>query len=120
MSTPAQTQPTGGNVAAPATNEQIPSAAALIQAARIAVKEDRPIQLDYFNETTSGSAFIGEDPTTKERVLVKSADEFTSLINKIFKVGDDILITTENSLYIVSGKIQKKRISMAQLHGLDE
>jgi hypothetical protein len=118
MATPAQTQPAGG-AAAPAT-EACPSPAALVQAARLAIKEDRPIQLDYFSETTAGTAFIGEDPTTKERILVKSADEFTSLIQKIFKVGEDILITTENSLYIVSGKVQKKRINMAQLHGLDE
>ena len=54
---------------------------------------------------------------TKEKLLVKSSDEFTSLVQKIFKVGDDFLITTENSLYIVSSKIQKRKISMASLHG---
>lgn len=105
---------------APATasaTEILPSSAALLQAARIAIKEDRPIQLDYYTETATEKAFLGEDPTTKEKLLVKSADEFTSLVQKIFKVGDDFLITTENSLYIVSSKIQKRKISMASLHG---
>lgn len=108
----------------PATTQQaasapevIPSAAALLQAARLAMQEDRPIQLDYYMETATQKAFLGEDPTTKEKLLVKSADEFTSLVQKIFKAGDDYLITTENSLYIVSNKIQKRKINMSQLHG---
>jgi hypothetical protein len=109
---------------APATTTQaagaaeiLPSAAALLQAARLAIKEDRPIQLDYYIDTATEKAFLGEDPTTKEKLLVKSADEFTSFVQKVFKVGDDFLITTENSLYIVSSKIQKRKISMASLHG---
>lgn len=102
---------------ATAAIEIIPSAAALLQAARIAMQEDRPIQLDYYMDTAAQKAFLGEDPTTKEKLLVKSADEFTSLVQKIFKAGDDYIITTENSLYIVSNKIQKRRINMSQLHG---
>jgi hypothetical protein len=103
--------------AAVATVEILPSAAALLQASRIAMQEDRPIQVDYYADTATKKAFLGEDPTTKERLLVKSADEFTSLVQRIFKAGDDYIITTENSLYIVSNKIQKRRINMAQLHG---
>ncbi len=105
-----------------ATETQLPSATALLQAARIAIQEDRPIQLDYFADTAAQKAFLGEDPTTKEKLLVKSADEFTSLVQRIFKAGDDYIVTTENSLYIVSNKIQKRRINMSQLHGagLDE
>ncbi len=117
--TPAQTAGAAPAAAAPA-NEVLPSSTALLQAARIALKEDRPILLDYYAETANGSAFLGEDPNTKGKLLVKSGEEFTSLVQRIFKVGDDYLITTENSLYIVSGKIQKKRINMAQLHGMDE
>jgi hypothetical protein len=118
--TPAQTAGAAPPAAAQNANEVLPSSTALLQAARIALKEDRPILLDYYVETATGSAFLGEDPATKGKLLVKSGEEFTSLVQKIFKVGEDYLITTENSLYIVSGKIQKKRINMAQLHGLDE
>ena len=112
---PATTQTAGAS-------EIIPSAAALLQAARLAMQEDRPIQLDYYAETATQKAFLGEDPNTKEKLLVKSADEFTSLVQKIFKAGEDYLITTENSLYIVSSKLQKRKINMSQLHGgsLDE
>jgi hypothetical protein len=97
--------------------EVIPTTSTLIHAARLAIQNDKPIMLDYYVDTAVGKAFLGEDAETKEKVLVKSKDEFTSSISKTFKVGDDFLIMTENSIYVVSGKIQKKRISMAALNG---
>lgn len=104
----------------PATNtsqEVVPGATTLAHAARLAIQNDKPIMLDYYVDTAVGKAFLGEDAETKEKMLVKSKDEFTSSIAKTFKVGDDFLIMTENSIYIVSGKITKKRISMAALNG---
>jgi hypothetical protein len=50
-------------------------------------------------------------------MLVKSADEFTSMIQKVYKVAEDYIIMTENSIYIVSGKIQKRRIQAPALRG---
>lgn len=97
------------------TTELLPGATTLLQAAKIACEQDRAIMLDYFRQTVQNTAFLGEDPETKERILVKSKDEFTSLIKKLYKVGDDIIILTENSLYIVSGKIQKRKVNLASL-----
>ena len=107
--TPAQT---AGASAAAAIE---PSSQTLVQAAKIALEKDCPIMLDYYRQTAGGTAFLGEDPDSKERVLVKSKDEFTSLIKKLYKVGDDFIILTENSLYIVSGKIQKRKVNVASL-----
>ena len=98
-------------------SDMIPSATTLQHAARLAIQHDRPILLDYYIDTATGKAFLGEDNETKEKVLVKSRDEFTSSVQKSFKVGEDFLIFTENSIYIVSGKITKKKISMASLVG---
>ncbi len=106
------TNTTGGATATPSIE---PSPQTLVQAAKIAIEQDRAIMLDYYRQTAGGSAFLGEDPETKERVLVKSKDEFTSLIKKLYKVGDDFIILTENSLYIVSGKIQKRKVNVASL-----
>ncbi len=118
-STPATsaTTATPTPAATPAQPDIMPAAATLQHAARLAIQNDKPIQLDYYVETHLGKAFLGEDVDTKERVLVKSKDEFTSTIQKTFKVGEDFLIMTENTIYIVSGKITKKRISMASLIG---
>lgn len=93
----------------------IPSAAILQQAAKLAIEQDRAILLDYYEQTAQGTAFLGEDPETKERILVKSKEEFTSLIKKLYKVGDDFIILTENSIYLVSGKIQKRKVNLASL-----
>ena len=90
----------------------LPSATTLLQASKLAIQMDCPIQLDYYVDSTTGKAFIGEDNESKDKVLVKSKDEFTSLIQKFYKVGNDFLILTENSIYIISGKVQKKRITL--------
>ena len=104
---PAAAAATGGGV--------LPSPAALVQAAKLALTHDNPIRLDYYVETSNGSAFMGEDGETKEKMLVKSAEEFTSMIQKTYKVGEDYLVLTENSIYIVSGKLQKRRIQANSL-----
>ena len=99
------------------TQEPLPNPTCLVQAAKLAIQHDKPIQLDYHVATHTGSAFLGEDAKTKERVLVKSKEEFTSLIQKLYKVGDDYIIMTENSIYVVSGKLQKRKVDLAALQG---
>ena len=115
MSAPTATTP------APPTNSQAPaatpSAQVLVHAAKLAMEQDKPILLDYFADTASGKAFLGEDQETKEKMLIKSSDEFTSLVQKVYKVQDDYIIMTENSIYIASGKIQKRRIQAPALRG---
>ena len=92
-----------------------PCAAVLVQAAKLAMAQDKPIQLDYYADTVTGKAFMGEDSDTKEKMLVKSSDEFTSMIQKVYKVSEDYIIMTENSIYLVSGKVQKRRIQANSL-----
>jgi hypothetical protein len=122
MSAPASTSTsatsgsaTSGSAISASSATLIPSATLLVQAAKLAIEQDRAILLDYYEETAKGTAFLGEDPDTKERILVKSKEEFTSLIKKLYKVGDDFIILTENSIYIVSGKIQKRKVNLASL-----
>lgn len=115
-STPATPQQTTAPATAATTAQEIlPSPTALLQAARLAMKEDRPIQLDYYEATHKGTAFIGEDPVRKQKMLVKSSEEFTSLVQHMYKAGTDILVVTENSIYLVSGMTTKRRIDMSQL-----
>ena len=95
--------------------EIVPTAQLLLQAAKLAMKDDKPIQLDYYADTHTGKAFLGEDQETKEKMLVKSNEEFTSLIQKVYKVGEEYIIITENSIYLVSAKIQKRRIQAPAL-----
>ena len=49
--------------------------------------------------------------SNQEKLLVKSEDEYTSPISKIYKVETEYIIVTENSIYLVSGDIDSQRIS---------
>lgn len=92
------------------TELPIPSEKTLVEAARLAQKLDRPIQLDYYADTVYKRAFIGEDEHTKEKMLIKTEDEFTSLIQKLYRSGNDMIVLTENSLYVIAYGVDKKRI----------
>ena len=100
-----------------AAADVLPNPTCLVQAARLAIQQDKPIQLDYYTATAMKTAFIGEDPESKDKVLVKSKEEFTSHIQKLYKVGEDYLVLTENSIYIVSGAVQKRKVNLAALQG---
>lgn len=117
MNSAARPATAGGGTAAPAAGAPsvpVPCDKTLQNAARLAIEQDKPIMLDYYVDTVEGRAFIGEDTATKERILVRNEDEYTSVIQRIFKVATDFIIVTENSVYIVSGNIKKKNISSGE------
>jgi hypothetical protein len=66
--------------------------------------------MDYWTHSHEGKVLIGVRENG-EKLLVKSEDEYTSPIEKIYKVESEYIIVTENSLYIVSAKVSTKRIS---------
>ena len=110
MSTPTPASSTALVPASPAV--EIPNEKVLAHAAKIAMEQDKPLLFDYYAETKAGGpAFLGEDKDTKEKILVKNPEEYTSPVKKMFKAKDDYIVVTENSVYIVSGSIKKKEIS---------
>ncbi len=89
---------------------RLPTNNTLQHAAKLSVVEDKPIMLDYWTSSLEKKALIGLNEKN-EKILVKSDEEYTSTIAKIFKVTDEFIIMTENSIYIVDNKIQLRRIS---------
>lgn len=91
---------------------KLPGDISLKNASKLSIQEDKPIMLDYWMDSCdeSTSVMIGVK-TNDEKLLVRSSEEFTSPISKIYKVGDDYIIMTENSIYIVSSNIPTRRIS---------
>jgi hypothetical protein len=87
-----------------------PSATVMVQAAKVALQQDRPIYLDYYEDSLQKKCCIGVRDTTK--MLVKSDTEYTSPIESIMRIKEDNtwIILTENSLYIVSADIPVKKI----------
>ena len=89
-------------------------------AAKLAQQQDKPLMLDYYADSVLKKAFIGIDKEHSEtKILLKNRNEFTSLINMVNRTGpndtDDLLVQTENSIYIVTASIDKKLIAATKL-----
>ena len=93
------------------SDDRVPCEAALKHAAKIAVKEDKPIMLDYWPDSYGDTNVLIGVRQNDEKLLVRSAEEYTSPISRIFKVSEDYIVITENSIYIVSTEIPTKRIN---------
>tara|TARA_B100000214_G_scaffold283082_1_gene212684 strand:- start:1 stop:306 length:306 start_codon:yes stop_codon:yes gene_type:complete len=91
-------------------NYRLPSNTTLQHASKIGIVEDKPIMLDYWTLSQEKKIIIGvkEDG---EKLLVKSEEEYTSPVVKIYKVETEYLVITENSIYIVDVQCPTKRIS---------
>ena len=89
---------------------RLPDATTLVQAVKLAAVEDRPIMMDYWVNSLEKKAIIGVREN-KEKLLVKSEEEYTSPIGSMYKVGNEYIVLTENSIYIVDAGIPLRRIS---------
>lgn len=90
-------------------NYRLPSNTTLQHSTKLSIVEDKPIMMDYWTASCDKEVIIGirEDG---EKLLVKSEEEYTSPISKIYKVETEYIIMTENSIYIVNNEIENKRI----------
>jgi hypothetical protein len=101
---------------APPAEPVLPSDACLRNAVKIAMTEDKPVLLDYWLDSMKsgeGAVYIGvrKSEDGDEKILLRSEDEYTSCIRKIFRASPtEYIVKTENSIYIVSSKIQPRKI----------
>jgi len=86
----------------------LPSASVLLRAAQTSIAEDRPIYLDYYQDSVDQKCCIGV--RENEKFLVKSDSEYTSTIQSVFKCETCYIVMTENSLYVVDAGIPIKKI----------
>ena len=91
-------------------NYRMPSNTCLQHAWKLAIVEDKEVKSDYWTSSLDKEIIIGVK-SNQEKLLVKSEDEYTSPISKIYKVESEYIIVTENSIYLVSGDIDSQRIS---------
>jgi hypothetical protein len=93
-------------------NYQLPPSGVFQPVSKIAILEDKPIMLDYWVDSLNptSSIIIGVRENG-EKLLVKSSEEYTSPIGKIYKLEDCYICVTENSIYVVSATIKTKRVS---------
>ena len=87
-----------------------PSHQCLQHACKISISEDKPVMYDYWTASLDENVIIGVRENN-EKLLVKSEEEYTSPITKIFKVENEYIIITEYSIYITHAKVKTRRIS---------
>ena len=112
LSSQSATNPVSTPTTSPPTNYRIPSDATLRHVTKLAILEDKPVMMDYWTLSLDKKVIIGLRDNDGDKLLIKSSEEYTSPISKLFKVKDqnDLIIQTENSIYIVSADIDSKRI----------
>ena len=66
-------------------NYRLPQGVTLQHCAKLGIVEDKPIMFDYWTASCDKEVLIGVRDSG-EKLLVKSADEYTSPISKIYKV----------------------------------
>ena len=90
----------------------LPSVACLQHAFNIAQEQDRPIMTDYWGPSReSPSRVLIGVRDNGEQLLVLSEDEYTSPVQQMFKVENDYIVLTENSLYVISADVETRKIS---------
>ena len=89
---------------------RLPSDVTLQHASKLSIVEDKPIMLDYWTASVDKKALVGVRESG-EKLLVKSAEEYTSPIAKFYKSATEYIIITENSIYLVSSDIPTRKIS---------
>jgi hypothetical protein len=104
------TKPTETSVSVAQSNYRLPTDNTLKHAAKLSIVEDKPIMMDYWTSSLDKKALIGAKDNG-DKMLVKSEDEYTSVIQKFYKSGTEFIIITENSIYIVSNEIPTRKIS---------
>jgi hypothetical protein len=92
------------------SSNRLPDNLTLQHACRLSIENDKPIMFDYWKNSLEKTALIGVKDDD-EKLLVKNEEEYTSPIVKIYKVSNEYIIMTENSIYLVDVNIITRKIS---------
>ena len=87
--------------AAPSANKlTLPDGKSLNQACKLSIKLSKPIDFYFYIDSCRGQCQIITNDGSK--ILYKNNDEHTSPIKNTYAVGNEYLVVTENTIYILS------------------
>lgn len=92
----------------------LPSQKLSMHAFKNAIEKDKPILLDYWMDSHLGkiSICVTEDGN---KILLKDKDQYTSSISSMSKTGNELMIITENSIYLISANVKTRKINSQML-----
>ena len=88
-----QSTQTGGKIS-------LPTAQTLEQAAKLSIKLSKPMCFYFYIDSCKGNAQIVK--AEGYNIIYKNSEEHTSPIKNTYKVGNEYLVVTENTIYLIS------------------
>ena len=88
----------------PNCTNAIPCVNCLSETARLAMEFDKAVKFDYYANNAPGQTvnIVNINPNDRnECVLYKNPEEYTSPIENIYRIMDDLICITANSIYVV-------------------
>lgn len=86
----------------------IPCDNTLNQAAKLSIKISKPICFYFYLDSCRNAVKICTNETDK--IIYKNNEEHTSSISNIYKVNNELLIVTENTIYIISANTKVSKL----------
>jgi hypothetical protein len=87
----------------------IPSDSTLQQASKLSIKLCKPICFYFYIDSCRQRVNIVQ--TGGDKIIYKNSEEHTSPISNTYKVGNEYLVVTENTIYVISSKTPVKKAS---------
>ena len=78
----------------------LPSDKTLQQAVKLSIKTSKPICFYFYVESLKQKISICSDG--EDKIIFKNQEEHTSPILNTYKCGDEFLVVTENTIYVIS------------------
>ena len=95
--------------------EYIPHDITMRHASTLAIKQDKPIMMDYYVYSRQKQCRLVKTQDN-DTILYKSNEEYTSPLKKLFKIdasqgtdGCDIIAISENSIYVVHSNLMNNK-----------
>jgi hypothetical protein len=85
----------------------LPGAKTLEQAAKLSIKVSKPICFYFYIDSCKGNISIVN--SEGDKIVYKNTEEHTSPINNTYKVGNEYLVVTDNTIYVISCNTKVKK-----------
>ena len=85
----------------------LPSGKTLEQAAKLSIKVSKPICFSFYIDSCKGNISIVN--SEGDKIVYKNTEEHTSPINNTYKVGNEYLVVTDNTIYVISCNTKVKK-----------
>ena len=84
----------------------IPCPDTLTQACKLSIKLLKPTCYYFYVDSLKGNVCIASNDDDK--IIYKNNEEHTSPIQNTYKVNNEFLVVTENTIYVISAKTRIK------------